>query len=123
MAAPDRETVWALTECTLVRFRHHAGQLSGPATKWILWRACHICGDERHLHPAEISNGCIYDLRARRAYRQVRTTVRVTQAASSEIGRRRKPRPAGRAGVMRVDTVHDGGRNGEKGSHVIDMVD
>ena len=37
-------------------------------------------------------------------------------------GQRRKPRPGGRPGFMRVDTAHDGGRKGEKGTRVIATV-
>ena len=74
------------------------GQLSRPATKWILWRQYHVFGDERVERLAEISNGHIYNLRGRRAYRNARIT-------------------------FRVDTVHSADRDGEKGAYVINMVD
>ena len=95
------------------------GQLSGPATKEILRRQHEVFGDERFARLAGISNGHIYNLRSRRA----RTTVRGTRAAPSSIGVRRKPRPQGRPGFLRVDTVHSGDRDGEKGVFVINMVD
>ena len=99
------------------------GQLSGPATKRILWRMCHVFGDKRFERLAGISNGHIYNLRARRAYRRARTTFRTTRGAPSPIGRRRRPRPEGRPGFVRVDTVHSGDRDGEKGAYIINMVD
>ena len=99
------------------------GQLSGPATKRILWRMYHVFGDERFERLAGISNGHIYNLRNRRAYRRARTTFRTTQGAVSPIGRRRRPRPEGRPGFVRVDTVHSGDRDGEKGAYIINMVD
>ncbi len=99
------------------------GQLSGPATKRILWRMCHVFGDKRFERLAGISNGHIYNLRARRAYRTARTTFRTTRGAPSPIGRRRRPRPEGRPGFVRVDTVHSGDRDGEKGAYIINMVD
>ena len=70
-----------------------------------------------------ISNGHIYNLRNRRAYRRARTTFRTTQGAVSPIGQRRRPRPEGRPGFVRVDTVHSGDRDGEKGAYIINMVD
>ena len=99
------------------------GQLSGPATKRILWRQYHVFGDERFERLAEISNGHIYNLRGRRAYRSARTTFRATRGAISSIGKRRRPRPEGRPGFVRVDTVHSGDLGGEKGVYVINMVD
>ena len=55
------------------------GQLSGPATKRILWRMFHVFGDERFERLAEISNGHVYNLRARRAYLRARTTFQKTR--------------------------------------------
>ena len=91
------------------------GQLSGPATKRILWRQYHVFGDERFERLAGISNGHIYNLRGRRAYRSARTTFRGTRGAISSIGKRRRPRPEGRPGFVRVDTVHSGDLGGERG--------
>ena len=99
------------------------GQPSGPATKRILWRQHHVFGDGRFERLAGISNGHIYNLRGRRAYRRARTTFRTTRGAPSPIGRRRRPRPEGRPGFVRVDTVHSGDRDGEKGAYIINMVD
>ena len=99
------------------------GQLSGPATKRILWRMYHVFGDKRFERLAGISNGHIYNLRARRTYRTARTTFRTTRSAPSPIGQRRRPRPEGRPGFVRVDTVHSGDRDGEKGIYIINMVD
>jgi hypothetical protein len=39
------------------------------------------------------------------------------------IGERRKPDPQGRPGYLRVDTVHQGDRDGEKGVYHINVVD
>ena len=83
----------------------------------------HVFGDKRFERLAEISNGHIYNLRARRAYRRARTTFRKTRGAPSPIGQRRRPRPEGRPGFVRVDTVHSGDHDGEKGAYVINMVD
>ena len=43
--------------------------------------------------------------------------------APSPMGQRRRPRPEGRPGFVRVDTAHSGDRDREKGAYVINMVD
>ncbi len=46
-----------------------------------------------------------------------------TKSVSISIGIRRKPEPQGRPGYIRVDTVHQGDLNGQKGVYHINMVD
>ena len=107
----------------LARVDEAFGQLSGPATKRILHRMCHVFGDPRFARLAKISNGHIYNLRGRRAYRSARTTFWGTRGTPSSIGERRRPRPEGRPGHVRVDTVHSGDRDGRKGVYVVNVVD
>ena len=99
------------------------GQLSGPATKVVLWRMYHVYGDRRFKRLADISNGHIYNLRKGRAYRTGRLTLRETRSTPVGFGVRRKPRPDGRPGFLRVDTVHLGDLGGRKGAYVINVVD
>ena len=99
------------------------GQLSGPATKVVLWRMCHVFGDARFTQLAGISNGHIYNLRKSRAYRTGRLTFRETRPTPVGFGVRRKPQPDGRPGFLRVDTVHLGDLGGRKGTYVINVVD
>jgi hypothetical protein len=99
------------------------GQLSGPATKVILWRMRHVHGDERFERLAGISNGHIYNLRRTRTYRTGRLTFRETRPTPASFGVRRKPRPHGQPGFLRVDTVHLGDLDGKKGAYVINVVD
>ena len=99
------------------------GQLSGPATKVVLWRMYHVYGDARFERLAQISNGHIYNLRKSRAYRTGRLTLRETRSTPVGFGMRRKPRPDGRPGFLRVDTVHLGDLGGRKGAYVINVVD
>ena len=99
------------------------GQLSGPATKVILWRMRHVYGDERFERLAWISNGHIYNLRKSRTYRTGRLTFRETRSTPASFGVRRKPRPDGQPGFLRVDTVHLGDLDGKKGAYVINVVD
>ena len=79
----------------------------------------HVYGDRRL---AGISNGHIYNLRKSRAYRTGRLTFRETRSTPVGFGVRRKPRPDGRPGFLRVDTVHLGDPGGRKGAYVVDEV-
>ncbi len=99
------------------------GQLSRPATKEFLRCQHEVHGDERFKRLAGISNGHIYNLRRTWAYRTGRLTFRRTRSTPVGIGERRKPRPDGRPGFLRVDTVHQGDKDGEKGIYIINVVD
>lgn len=69
-----------------------------------------VYGDERFARLASISNGHLCNLRRTRTYRTGRLTLRETQPTPVAIGVRRKPRPDGKPGFLRVDTVHLGDR-------------
>ena len=99
------------------------GHLSGPATKEFLRRQLEVHGDRRFERLASISNGHIYNLRKTRAYRTGRLSLRGTRPTRVAIATRRKPRPGGRPGFLRVDTVHQGDRGREKGIYIINVVD
>lgn len=99
------------------------GRLSGPATRKILQRQYAVYGDKRFEKLSDISSAHIYNLRSSRAYRQRAQTLAKTRSVCVSIGIRRKPEPQGRPGYIRVDTVHQGDLNGEKGVYHINMVD
>ena len=99
------------------------GRLSGPATKEILRRQYEVHRDGRFERLARISNGHIYNLRARRDYRLGALSLDKTRPVQVSIGVRRRPDPQGRPGFVRVDTVHQGDLNGEKGLYALNVVD
>ena len=99
------------------------GVLSGPATQKILQREFHDFGDTRYRRLASISVAHIYNLRRSRIYRQRRISYQPTRPTPVSIGERRAPRPEGRPGYLRVDTVHQGDQDGSKGPYHIDAVD
>ena len=90
-------------------------QMSGLATREILRRQYEVFGDSRFERLATISNGHIHNLRASPTYRARRTVWTKTPAVTAGIGLRQAPQPDGRPGHVRVDTVHQGDRDGEKG--------
>ena len=99
------------------------GQMSGLATRVVLYREYHVFRDVRFERLAGISASHIYNLRGSRTYRARRTTVEGTKATTVSVGERRAPQPDGLPGFLRVDTVHQGDRDGAKGVYLINLVD
>jgi len=99
------------------------GTLSGPATRKLCERACQVFGDTRFERLARISNGHLYNLRHSRTYQRLRTTHHKIRPTQVRIGERRKPRPDGRPGFLRVDSVHQGDLDRVKGLYHVNLVD
>jgi hypothetical protein len=99
------------------------GNLSGPATKHILQREYAEYGQAVFERIAQISVAQIYRFRNSEAYRKRNTSYQPTRPTPIPIGERRKPRPQGRPGYLRIDTVHQGDRDGAKGLYHINAVD
>lgn len=97
--------------------------LSGPATKRILEREYNEFSQPEYERLAAISVAQLYRLRKRAAYRQRRARFTKTNPTQVVIGERRRPEPNGRPGYLRVDTVHQGDREGAKGVYYINSVD
>jgi transposase InsO family protein len=97
--------------------------LSGPATQKILQRQFYEFDDQRFQRLAGISVAHIYRLRKSAGYRKRHLAYQRTRAVQVAIGARRAPRPEGRPGYLRVDTVHQGDRDGVKGIYHINAVD
>jgi transposase InsO family protein len=97
--------------------------LSGPATQKILYREYFEFADSRYERLANISVAHLYNLRKHRSYREKRMVFHKTRPTPVSIGERRRPEPEGRPGYLRVDTVHQGDRDGVKGVYHINAVD
>lgn len=97
--------------------------LSGPATRRILQREFQEYGQAGFERLAKISVAQIYRFRNSEAYRKRNTSYQPTRPTPIPIGARRKPRPQGRPGYLRIDTVHQGDRDGVKGLYHINAVD
>ena len=89
----------------------------------MLRRQYEVFADERFARLAGLSNGHLYNLRNSRTCRTRRSVFTKTRARVVAIAERRKPRPNGQPGFVRVDTVHQGERNAAKGVYYINTVD
>jgi transposase InsO family protein len=98
-------------------------RLSGPATKKILQREYQEFGNSNFARLAGISVAHLYNLRRSAAYRKVAAVFDTTRPTAVSIAERRRPEPHGRPGFLRVDTVHQGDWDGEKGVYHINAVD
>lgn len=99
------------------------GTLSGPATVHLLKRALHVHGDTRFERLANLSVSHLYNLRRSGGYQARRTHFSKTHPVCNTIGLRKAPAPEGRAGFVRIDTVHQGDQDGMKGVYHITCVD
>jgi transposase InsO family protein len=98
-------------------------RLSGPATRHILRREFEVYKKPGFERLARISNGQLYNLRQRPAYRQRALHYEKTRPIAVSIGERRKPDPQQRPGFLRIDTVHQGDGPNGKGIYHINAVD
>ena len=97
------------------------GQLCGPAACEVLRRQYEVFGEARFERLSRLSPSHLYNLRRSKTYRARRTTVDHTRPTAVRIGERRRPDPGGKPGYLRVDTVHQGDRNGVKGVYDINL--
>ena len=97
--------------------------MSGPATKKLFERAYQVYGDPAYERLAFISVSHLYNLRKGDFYRRQRRHFTKTQKSAISIGERRKPNPQGKPGYIRIDTVHQGDQDKQKGVYHINAVD
>jgi len=84
------------------------------------WR---VFGRKEYQNIANISVAHLYNLRAKKAYQRQALFLTKTKPSISNIGERAKPYPYGKPGYIRVDSVHQGDRDGQKGVYHINAVD
>ncbi len=107
----------------LIKTDEAHNRLSGPATKRILEREYGVFHKEEYRRISEISSAHIYNLRGTRQYTSHAKFFVKTRPSPVNIGERRRPDPQGQPGFLRVDTVHQGDRDKEKGVYYINIVD
>lgn len=99
------------------------GTPSGPVLKKLCERAHSLFGDERFENLSRISVSHLYNLRKTEMYCRQRQHFEKTKPKATTIGERRKPQANGQPGYLRVDTVHQGDLDGEKGVYHVNVVD
>lgn len=98
-------------------------RLSGPATQEILKREFSVFKKNEYKKISQISSSHIYNLRKKISYLRRGKIFDKTKYTGIQIGKRMKPRPEGRPGFLRVDSVHQGDLNKAKGVYFINIVD
>lgn len=98
------------------------GRLSGNLTAQFCADQ-HATGDQEFMRLGHVSGATIYRMRGSKRYQLRVLHVGRTKATTAPIGERRKPRPNGIPGFLRVDTVHQGDLGKEKGVYHINLVD
>lgn len=98
------------------------GRINGAAIvkickDMLTWR------DKRYERLANISVSHLYRLRKADRYVEATTHKQKTKAVQRSIGERVKSNPQGKSGYIRVDSVHQGDLEGEKGVYHINLVD
>ncbi len=79
--------------------------------------------DERFIRLKDLSVAHLYNLKGRRQYQSATLDYEHTKPVSISIGERRKPEPFGKPGYLRVDSVHQGDLDKEKGVYHVNLVD
>ena len=91
-------------------------RLNGQATKRILEREYTVYGKTDYENLKNISVAHLYRLRKTKLYQKSECTFTKTTAnkKGALIAQRKKPDPQGEPGYIRVDTVHQGDKDGKK---------
>ncbi len=101
--------------------RHNT--LSGPATKKLCERGLQVFKQTEYQRLAGISVAHLYNLRKSQPYLRQRYTFEKTRPKATLIGERKKPRANGQPGFIRIDTVHRGDQDKQKGVYHINAID
>ena len=97
---------------------------NGAALKKILERMVREYGKEEYQNIAHISVSHIYNLKKKVSYlRSASFYQKTNKGKAKAIGQRCKPQPEGRPGYLRVDTLHQGDQDSQKGVYHINTVD
>ena len=107
----------------LIKTDNDHNRLSCPATKKILEREYNLFGKTEYQNISQIPPSHIYNLRETRQYQSHSLTIKKTNPTKVPISKRRKPDPQGNFGYLRVDTVHQGDYQGQKGVYHINATD
>jgi hypothetical protein len=97
--------------------------ICGHAIKKLMERAYNTFEQLEYQTLATISVSHLYNLRYSQGYQKQRRHFTKTQSRQIPIGERRKPQPNGEPGYIRIDTVHQGDLDKQKGVYHINAND
>ena len=121
---PTFPTIYTPEDISLIATVDNAeGRRTGGALKKTLMDMFHVYKDSRFERLSNISVSHLYNLRGTRVYQSRSLSYTKTPTVSVDIGIRKKPRPEGRPGFLRVDSVHQGDLDKQKGVYHINLVD
>lgn len=96
---------------------------NGKAVKQMMKDMYHLYGDHRFELLQQISVSHFYNLRRTNIFQSRMLNYTKTRPVKVNIGIRKKPFPFGKPGYLRVDSVHQGDLDKEKGVYHINLVD
>ena len=96
---------------------------NGRALKEVCREMCEVYHDARFERLANISVSTVYLLKKTEVFKTKALHYTKTRAVQVPIGERKKPYPEGKPGYLRVDSVHQGDLDKEKGVYHINLVD
>jgi hypothetical protein len=96
---------------------------NGVAIKKVLCEMFEIYEDTRFERLSHLSVSHLYNLKKRVVYKTHSLTFTKTNPVNVDIGVRAKPEPNGKPGYLRVDSVHQGDFEKQKGVYYIHFVD
>lgn len=99
------------------------GHPNGKAMKQMMIDMYGLYGDARFEKLQHISVSHFYNLRQTNIFQSRLLNYTKTRSTKVNIGVRRKPQPFGKPGYLRVDSVHQGDLDKEKGVYHINLVD
>ena len=98
-------------------------RMSGNAMRAVFRDEYVLYGKKEYEQLAKISHGHFYRLRETDSYKEKSLTLGRTMSVLRAIGIRKKPKPNGKPGYVRADTVHQGDLDGVKGVYHVNLVD
>jgi transposase InsO family protein len=97
---------------------------NGVALKKTLERMAGEYGQEEYRNIAGISVSHIYNLKKKASYlRSITSYQKTNKGKGKAIGVRCKPQPEGKPGYIRVDNIHQGDQERQKGVYHINTID
>lgn len=96
---------------------------NGKAVKQMMKDMYNLYGDNRFEKLQHISVSHFYNLRRTNIFQSRMLNYQKTHPVKVNIGIRKKPSPFGKPGYLRIDSVHQGDLDKEKGVYHINLVD